>query len=210
MTLVFGLTGGLASGKSTVAALLRDRGIAVIDADVLAREVVEPGTRGLRAIVERFGEGVLGSDGRLDRARLGERVFGNPQELAALNAIVHPRVHQAFLERVEAMKREGTPLVGYEVPLLFENRLEATLRPVVLVATSQARQVERALARDGHARERVLDRLRAQLPLAEKLARADLVIWNDGNLEELRSATEDVARELQRRAAASSTAETPA
>lgn len=198
--MVFGLTGGLASGKSTVARLLREQGVPVIDADALAREVVEPGTSGLAAIVERFGPDVLTNEGRLDRPRLGERVFGDERELAALNTIVHPRVREAFARQVEAHRRADEPLVGYEVPLLFENHLEDELRPVVLVATSQARQVERAMARDGLPRERVLERLRAQLPLSEKLARADLVIHNDGDLEALRSATREVAHELRRRA----------
>lgn len=201
MTLVFGLTGGLASGKSTVAARLVERGIPLIAADALAREVVEPGSPGLVAVIQRFGAYVLNPDGTLDRRRLAARVFEDAAELAALNAIVHPLVRERFLERVRELSEQGHPLVGYEVPLLFENQLEAELRPVVLVAAPESMQIERAMARDGLSRSEALARLRAQLPLGEKLARADLVIWNDKDLDALRRETDPVIDELLRRAA---------
>ncbi len=119
---LYGLTGGIASGKSTVSRMLRELGAQVLDADVIAREVVEPGTPGLKAVAERF-PGVLGPDGHLDRAKLGARVFGDPKERSALNAILHPLIGQEFLLRTHALARQGVERVLYDAPLLIENRL---------------------------------------------------------------------------------------
>jgi dephospho-CoA kinase len=199
MAHVFGLTGGIASGKSTVAARFRERGIPVIDADALARAAVAPGTPGHAAVLERFGRSLLRPDGTLDRPQLAARVFPHSDELAALNAIVHPQVRALFETEVQRLSAEGHPCLCYEVPLLFENRLEDALRPVVLVAAPERLQIERALSRDGTTRESVLARIRAQLPLADKAARADWVIHNEGSLEELRQRADHVVAELARR-----------
>jgi dephospho-CoA kinase len=196
MAHVFGLTGGLASGKSTVAARFRERGIPVIDADELARRVVRRGTPGFAAVVERFGHAVVAPDGELDRKALAERVFGSAEELAALEGIVHPLVRAAFHAEVERLATLGHALLCYEVPLLFEKGLEDELRPVVLVAAPERLQIERALGRPGSTRADVLKRLTAQLPLREKQARADWIITNDGTLEELYERADDVVREL--------------
>lgn len=179
---LFGLTGGIGSGKSTVGRRFAARGVPVIDADQLAREVVAPGSEGLAEIVARFGPAVLSPAGELDRKALAARVFADDAERRALNALTHPRVGRRFAELREELERRGEALACYEVPLLFENRLEEAFRPVVVVAVPEPIQVERAAARDGADPAEIRARIRAQLPLAEKTARADHVIDNSGEL----------------------------
>ncbi len=182
---VFGLTGGIGSGKSTVAALLRERGVPVVDADELAREAVAPGSRGLGQVVEAFGEQVLGSDGQLDRKRLATLIFADKEARKRLNALTHPIVRELAQARFAELERAGVELAGYDVPLLFEVGLDAVLRPIVVVAASPETQRQRVQARDGCSEADALARIAAQLPLAEKQARADYVLSNDGSREEL-------------------------
>ncbi len=189
---VFGLTGGIGSGKSTVARRFRERGLAVIDADELAREVVEPGTPGLAAVVARFGIEVLADDGTLDRKRLAARVFGDETARRDLNAITHPRVGALSVERTNELRERGEPLACYEVPLLFENGLDKVCRPVVLVKTSVDTQVARAMTRDGATEAEVRARVQAQMPLEEKVLLSDHVIDNDGPLEATLARADDV------------------
>src|SRR5690606_30757804 len=179
---VFGLTGGIGSGKSTVASHFAKRGVPIVDADELAREVVRPGTPGLDAIVRAFGADVLTADGALDRRALAERVFADEAARKRLEAITHPRIAALARERFARLEAEGHTLACYVVPLLFERGLEDTLRPVVTVVASEDAQLERAAARDAVSREHVAARLRAQLPLEEKARRSDFVIDNSGSL----------------------------
>ena len=178
---VFGLTGGLASGKSTVAARFRARGVPVIDADQIAREVVEPGSEGLARVVEAFGEGVLAPDGSLDRGRLADLVFAAPERRRALNSILHPRIAARSAERIAALDAAGERLACYEAALLVENHLADAFRPLVVVAVSPDVQLARAMARDGSTEEQARARVAAQLPLATKIAAADHVIDNAGD-----------------------------
>jgi dephospho-CoA kinase len=182
---VFGLTGGIASGKSAVAKQIRSRGIAVVDADALAREVVLSGTDGFDAVIAAFGKGMIGLDGELDRKKLGARVFADAAARKILNAIVHPRISAISGERLQALAAEGRALACYEAALLVENGLAEAFRPLIVVAVSLPVQVDRLMARDGLSRSDALARISAQLPLAEKVAMADYVIENDGALEEL-------------------------
>jgi dephospho-CoA kinase len=179
---VFGLTGGLASGKSTVAARFAARGLPVIDADALAREVVGPGSPGLAEIVARFGAEVT-RDAVLDRKRLAEVVFSSPDELARLEAIIHPRVQALRDARVAELQARGEPLACYEVPLLYEKGLDHALRPIIAVSVPESVQIARARLRDSSTEAQVRARLSAQLPLGEKARRADYVIDNGGSLE---------------------------
>ncbi len=195
---VFGLTGGVASGKGVVAAQFRRRGVPVIDADVLAREVVEPGTRGLQQIVAGFGNGVLNDAGHLDRKRLAALVFGDDAALRRLNAIVHPRVAERLAEQLQQLEAEGQRWVCYEVPLLFENGLQARFRPVVLVAARPEVQVRRAMARDGWSEEEARARIAAQMPLDEKRALADYVIDNGGELNDTLDRADRVLEAIER------------
>jgi dephospho-CoA kinase len=189
---VFGLTGGIGSGKSTVARRFRERGLPVLDADQLARDVVQPGTPGLAAIVERFGPQVVGADGQLDRKALAAIVFGDEAARRDLNAITHPRVGARFAELTAELDARGEPLACYEVPLLFEGRLADVLRPVVVVAVPVDAQIERAASRDGASREEIAARVRAQLPLDEKVRRADHVIDNSASPEATRAEADRV------------------
>ena len=188
---LFGLTGGIASGKSTVSRMLRELGAHVLDADVLAREVVEPGTPGLAAIAARFPD-VLTPDGRLDRAKLGARVFGNPTERAALNAIIHPLVGQAFLEKMQALAAQGLERVIYDVPLLIENGLQAGMDGVLLVWVPRPLQKSRLMARDGLDEAAAEARLGSQLPLDGKREHATWIVDNSGELASTRAQVEQV------------------
>ncbi len=182
---VFGLTGGISSGKSSVAARFRERGVPVVDADELARDLVGKGSVGLRAIVREFGEGVLSRDGSLDRKKLGAIVFADGTKRMALNAITHPLIAEAGAERTREFASRGEPLTCYEAALLLENGLEHAFRPLIVVAAPEEAQVARTMARDGLDRADAIARVRAQMPLADKIARADVVITNDGTHEDL-------------------------
>ncbi len=179
-----GLTGGIGSGKSTVSALLA-HGAVVVDSDLVAREVVEPGTPGLAAIAEAFGPEVLRPDGTLDRPALSARVFADPAALARLNAIVHPRVGERAAELVEQARRDGADVVVHEVPLLVENGLAPRCDAVVVVAADPATQLDRLVRLRGMSETEAQQRIAAQAQLADKLAVATHVIRNDGPLEEL-------------------------
>jgi dephospho-CoA kinase len=192
---IYGLTGGISSGKSTVSRMLREVGAHLLDADVIAREVVEPGTPGFKAVAERF-PGVVGPDGRLDRAKLGARVFGDPKERAALNSILHPLIGQQFLLRTHALAEQGVERILYDAPLLIENRLHEGMDGVVLVWVPRELQKARLMARDGLDEAAAEARLAAQLPLDEKRQHATWVVDNSGNLEGTRAQVEEVWRAM--------------
>jgi dephospho-CoA kinase len=188
---IYGLTGGIASGKSTVSRMLRELGAHVLDADVLAREVVEPGTPGLAAVAERFA-GVVGADGRLDRAALGARVFADATERAALNALLHPLIAQRFLERTQQLAETGLERVLYDAPLLIENRLHEWMQGVVLVWVPRPLQRSRLIQRDTLDEAAAEARLAAQLPLDDKRPHATWLVDNSGDLESTRAQVRDV------------------
>jgi dephospho-CoA kinase len=183
---VIGLTGGIASGKSSVAALLAHEGIPIVDADALAREVVAPGSSGLAAIVERFGNHVLLEDGSLDRKKLGDLVFSDPEARRALNAITHPRIAAAGMEKLRALADHPAPYRVYEAALLVENGLTKAFAALVVVRVDEATQLARLMARDGSSEADARARIASQLPLAEKVAVADFVIDNSGDPEATR------------------------
>jgi dephospho-CoA kinase len=192
---IYGLTGGIASGKSTVSRMLRELGAEVLDADVIAREVVEPGTPGLQAVAERF-PGVLDASGRLDRAKLGARVFGDPKERAALNALLHPLIGQQFLLRTQELAERGLERVIYDAPLLIENRLHEAMNGVVLVWVPREVQKARLMGRDGLDEAAAEARLAAQLPLDEKRQHATWLVDNSGDLGTTRARVEEVWRAM--------------
>ncbi|MEU2081891.1 dephospho-CoA kinase [Streptomyces albus] len=181
-----GLTGGIGAGKSEVSRLLAEHGAVIVDADRIAREVVEPGTPGLAAVVAEFGEEVLAPDGSLDRPRLGSLVFADPDRLAALNAIVHPLVGErsAELER-EAAAADETAVIVHDVPLLTENGLAPLYDTVVVVDASDETRLDRLVRLRGMAEQEARARMAAQATREERLAVADIVIDNDGPIEEL-------------------------
>lgn len=180
-----GLTGGIASGKSAVAARLRARGVPVLDADVFAREAVSPGSPALAEIAGRFGQGVLKADGALDRKALAALVFGDSARRRELEGITHPRITGLLMQRVNDLAGRAEPLACYDAALIVETGAADAFRPLIVVAAPESLQLERALCRDGGTAEQTLARIRAQMPLAEKVKVADHVIQNTGTLEEL-------------------------
>nr|WP_211486804.1 dephospho-CoA kinase [Corallococcus exiguus] len=189
------MTGGIASGKSTVSRMLRELGARVLDADVLAREVVEPGTPGLRRIDERF-PGVVGPDGRLDRVKLGAHIFANAEERAALNAIVHPEVRALFLQKLQALEAEGVTHAVYDVPLLIETGLHQAMEGVAVVWVPREVQKARLMTRDGLLADQAEARLQAQMALDDKREHATWVIDNSGAPEATRPQVEAVWRAM--------------
>jgi dephospho-CoA kinase len=189
-----GLTGGVASGKSTVSTFLRELGAVVIDADALAREVVAAGTPGLEAVVAEFGDDVLGPDGELDRAAMGSLVFSDEDARRRLEAIVHPRVY----ERIVALEAEAPPgaVVVHDIPLLAESGRAGTFDAVVVVDAPRELQVERMVRDRGWSEPDAESRLNAQATRADRLALATHVVDNSGTLEELRARVEQVYAEL--------------
>ena len=189
---LFGLTGGIASGKSTVATRLRARGVPIIDADQLARDAVAKGTSGLADVVKAFGSEVLAADGTLDRKKLAAEVFTDDAKRKTLNGIVHPIVTMLTFKRAAELRDEGHALACYEAALIVENGVADTFRPLVLVAAPEEAQIARACARDGASEADVRGRIRAQMPLAEKAKVADFVIENAGTLADLERRTDEV------------------
>lgn len=194
-----GLTGGIGSGKSAVSTELVGHGATVIDADAIAREVVEPGTPGLAKVVAEFGEQVLTEDGQLNRPKLGELVFADKDKLARLNAIIHPLVGERSGQLMEQALESGVEIVVYDVPLLVENDLGALYDVVVVVDAPDELRVERVAAQRGMPREQVWARIRAQADRETRLAAADLVVDNSGTREELRGRVADLWVELRAR-----------
>ena len=198
--MLVGLTGGIGSGKSAVSALLAARGAVVVDADRIARAVVEPGTPGLERVVAEFGREVLRPDGSLDRPELGRRVFSDRAALARLNAVVHPLVAERTAEEVAAAERAGASVVVHDVPLLVENGLADRYDAVVVVAARPETQLDRLVRLRGMSQADARARIAAQAPLADKLAVATHVVRNDGSREELERQVDVLWRELAGRA----------
>ncbi|KAI0636590.1 CoaE-domain-containing protein [Trametes polyzona] len=198
--LVVGLTGGIATGKSTVSSLLRAHGVPIVDADVLARKVVEPGTPALAQIAAAFGPSVLRADGTLDRAALGALVFADAARRAALNAIVHPAVRREMAWAVLRCWWRGERVCVLDVPLLIEGGLWKWVAKVVVVYCSAEIQLQRLMKRDNSSREDALSRLNAQLPIAEKVQYADIVIDNSGSLQDLERQVDQLVQRLEKEA----------
>jgi dephospho-CoA kinase len=195
---VVGLTGGIASGKSTVSAMLREMGVPIVDADVIARQVVEPGSSTLAQVAAAF-PGVLRPDGSLDRPRLGELVFADPAARARLNAIVHPAIMTSSREQLDALQAAGHLLAVYDAALILENGLGGAMDALIVVSVPEAVQLERLRVRDGIPEELARHRIAAQMPLAEKAARADYVIDNSGTLEQTRACVGEVWAHIRER-----------
>ena len=192
-----GLTGGIASGKSTVARILKDLGAAIVDADALSREVVDPGQDGWHEIVATFGREVLQGDQTLDRQKLRKLIFNNPEARKKLEAIIHPRVRALAEERIRQHGDAGYAIVVYEVPLLFEGGLQEWLRPVILVASDDNIQRQRLQQRDSLDAEAAQKHIDAQMSLVEKRRLADYVIENNGTLADLEAQVRAVIAEIQ-------------
>ena len=197
-----GLTGGIGSGKSTVTARLSEHGAVVIDADLLAREVVASGTPGLAEVVTVFGPDVVGPDGELDRAEMGRRVFGDDQARARLEQIIHPRVRARAAE-IEAAAGDGA-IVVHDIPLLVETGQAGSFDVVLVVDAPPDVQVQRLVEHRAMSEEEARSRIAAQAGREQRLAAADHVLSNDGSLAQLQAAVEQVWADLSARAARSS------
>lgn len=184
MTFILGLTGGIATGKSTVSRYFSDQGYPVIDADLIAREVVEPGTPGLAKIVDYFGQDILLEDGQLDRKQLGELIFNDSVKRKKLDAILDKEIRVMISTRIKEQVGKEVPLVIVDIPLLYEAHYEELMDEVVVVSLTTDTQLERLCARNNLTKEEGLARLSSQMPISEKVKRADDVIDNSGNLTE--------------------------
>jgi dephospho-CoA kinase len=190
-----GLTGGIASGKSTVAAMLERLGAEIIDADTIAREIVKPGEPAWREIVDTFGTQLLKPDQTLDRKKLRALVFSDPEARRQLEAIMHPKIRQVAQRRIQELTAAGASLIVYVAPLLFETKVHLWLRPVILVACDPVTQKRRLRERDNLSDEEIDNHLRAQMSLEEKRRLADYVVENMGSFDDLeREVTAVVAK----------------
>ncbi|MGH9330068.1 MAG: dephospho-CoA kinase [Vicinamibacterales bacterium] len=190
------LTGGIATGKSHCAARFASKGVPVVDADQLAREVVRPGTPGLAAITQRFGTGVLRADGALDRARLAASVFSDDAGRRDLEAIVHPAVYEAIQGWLRRAEIAGAPLAIADIPLLYETARERDFDRVIVVACAPETQLARLVERDGLSEEEARKRIVAQMPIEAKVTRATYVITTDGSYADTDRQVDQVLDEL--------------
>ena len=197
--LLLGVTGGIASGKTVVAKMLEELGAPLIDFDVLARQVVEPGKPAFTQIVDYFGKEVLQGDGTLDRKRLSRIVFRDTEKRNQLEGFTHPPIYEAFLKGVKAItEKDPEAIIQAVVPLLIEKNLQSIFDKVLVVYVPEGQQIERLAERDGISREEAAHMLKTQLPIEEKLAYADFVVNNEGPMEETRKQAKDVWLELKR------------
>ncbi len=196
---IYGLTGGIASGKSSIAQHFRTLGVPVIDADKLARDVGLPGRDALREIVGQFGNQVLREDGTLDRKTLGAIVFADAESRDALNKITHPRIAAASAQAMRALADEGEAIALYEAALIVENNLQESMQGLIVVTLPEEMQVERLMQRDGLDLDAAQERIRSQLPLADKVKVADYVIDNSGTRESTRALVLELWQKLNSR-----------
>jgi dephospho-CoA kinase len=199
--LLVGLTGNIASGKSTVAQLFEQWGATLIDADVLARQAVDVGMPAYHAIIERWGEGVTAPDGPIDRRELRQRVFSDSEQLEALNAIVHPEVQRLRDELVDDARRRGDRIVVCDIPLLFERRLADQFDRIVLVDAPRPVRMDRLVRDRGLETAEAMKMIASQMPAELKRARADYLIDNTGTPQELEARAREVWHALERDAA---------
>lgn len=196
---VFGLTGGIGAGKSTVARMFREAGIPVVDADRIAHDVTAPGRDAYREIVRRFGEEILLADGRIDRRKLGAKVFADPGLRSALEAATHPAIAEGIGSALAALEARRHPAAVVEAALIHEARRRGRFEAVIAVRCGSERQVERLMARDGISRDQALRRLSSQMDPEEKARASDYVIDNSGDLEATRRQVESLVRTLRLR-----------
>lgn len=197
MTRVIGLTGGIGSGKTTVSQTLTELGAVIIDADKVGHEAYQPGTNIWQELVKTFGKQVLAADNTIDRKKLGAIVFGNPEELKRLNGIVHPRMFEMIKKRIEELRRKGTKVVVLDAAILFEANWAPLVEEVWVVVADEAIVVKRAVARTGLPEEQIRSRIRSQMSNEERIKRANVVIPNNGNMEDLRQKVKELWGKLK-------------
>ena len=197
MTRIIGLTGGIASGKSTVINLLRQAGMPIVDADQITRQVQRPGSTALDKLAAAFGNQIIQPDGNLDRAQLGKRVFADAAARQELNQIMQPLIRDAIWQAVDTLKKQNIPNVILDLPLLYEQHYDEDCDLVVVVTVSPETELHRLMARNHYSAAEARARIAAQMPLSEKVARADVVIDNDASLEQTRRQVAQLVEHLQ-------------
>ncbi|CAM3961893.1 dephospho-CoA kinase [Mesobacillus thioparans] len=186
MSLIIGLTGSIASGKSTVSAMFTELGIPVIDADIEARLAVEPGEKAYNDIVGHFGTEVLEEDGTINRPALGAIIFNNEEKRLLLNSIVHPAVRERMSMKRQQAEAANEKAVVLDIPLLFESKLTGLVEKIIVVYVDEKTQLERLMSRNGFSEDEALSRIKSQMPLKDKVDMADEVIDNTGTIEQSR------------------------
>nr|GMD13044.1 dephospho-CoA kinase isoform X1 [Ipomoea batatas] len=189
---IVGLTGGIASGKSTVSNLFKSRGIPVVDADIVARNVLKKGTGGWKKVVAAFGEDILQANGEVDRAKLGQIVFSDPAKRHLLNRLLAPYISSGIFMEVLKLWMKGCKIIVLDVPLLFEAKMDKWTKPIVVVWVDPETQLQRLMTRDGSIEEEAKSRISSQMSLDVKRTKADIVIDNTGTLEDLNKQFEAV------------------
>ncbi|MFC0301972.1 dephospho-CoA kinase [Virgibacillus soli] len=184
MTLVIGLTGSIASGKSTVSQMFKEMGIPVIDADEISRDVVKPGMPAWREVVEKFGREILFDDGTLNRKKLGEVIFTSETKREELNAIMHPAIRNKMLQQRDGFVLQGERAVVLDIPLLFESKLTHLVEKIIVVYVDEDVQLQRLMERDQSTEQEARQRIHSQIPVKEKVELADAVINNNGTKQE--------------------------
>lgn len=182
--MIIGLTGSIASGKSTVANMLKAYGLPIVDADLVARQVVEPGSETLKQIAAAFGDDVIQTDGTMDRTKVGTLIFHDEAKRTQLNSIIHPAIRAEMLRQRDSYIAAGEPNVVMDIPLLFESKLQSYVEKIIVVSVSEETQLSRLMARNTLSEEEATARIRSQLAMDVKEAGADAVIYNNGTIEE--------------------------
>ncbi|MDN6028323.1 MAG: dephospho-CoA kinase [Lactobacillus sp.] len=197
MSIVLGITGGIATGKSTVDAFLREKQLPIVDSDAIAHQLLAPGAAGWVNVKTTFGEKFLNADQTIGRAALGRYVFTNPEALAQLNMLNHPLIYAEIKRQIAAYRQQGAALIVFDAPLMYETGGEKLCDYVLVVTTTSALQLKRLMTRNQISRRAALARIHSQLPLAVKIAKADFVINNVGSKAELRRKLDQVIASIE-------------
>lgn len=195
---IVGLTGGIASGKSTVSNLFKASGVPVVDADVVARDVVKKGTGGWKKVIAAFGDDILLENGEIDRARLGQIVFSDPLKRQLLNRLLAPYISSGILREIVKLWFKGSKVIVLDIPLLFEVKMDRWTKPIIVVWVDLETQLQRLMARDGISEEQARNRIDAQTSLDSKRTKADIVIDNSGSVEQTREQFDKVLNLVNR------------
>lgn len=197
MTKLVGLTGGIASGKSTVSKVLSQVGFPIVDADLIVHRLQQPGQPGFEHLVDEFGQDILTSAGTLDRRRLGQMVFSDEQTRQELNQVMQPIIREAIFEQVATLKKSDVPAIILDAPLLFEQHYAEDCDLVVVVAVDYETQLARLEERDGYSRLEAIERVNSQMPLSQKKQLADVVVDNNGDYQQLQSQVAQLVNQLK-------------
>lgn len=193
--MIIGLTGSIASGKSTISAMLKEKGYPIIDADIVARLVVEPGTSNLHEIERQFGASVINEDGTLNRDALGKLIFNDPAKRKQLNDLMHPAIRSEMLRQRDELLKSGHKTLIMDIPLLFESRLQHFVDKILVVSVTEEMQLERLMQRNSLTVEEATSRIHSQLPVSEKEKGADAVIYNNGTIAQSQQQLERILDE---------------